>query len=156
MHGLRALLRRYPTTLSALLTLPLDLYPRASALTRSIELCVDGVLELSPFPHRLSACAPVSVSASDSSSGGGVDKRGEEEPQGLVRVHKLPILEERGGGRGGGGAGGDDMAFVVSRRRFDLRPYSLPPEEWDREAQQQQQQGGEGAKGMPDKKDIEF
>lgn len=65
-----------------------------------------------------------------------------ENPQGMVKVHKLPVLTEKGGG---GGGGGDDLAFSLSRRRFMFRKFSLPPVEGDQEAQR-----GEG------KVDIKF
>lgn len=55
-----------------------------------------------------------------------------ENPQGMVKVHKLPVLTEKGGG---GGGGGDDLAFSLSRRRFMFRKFSLPPVEGDQEAQ---------------------
>ena len=61
----------------------------------------------------------------------------EEQPQGLVKIHKLPVFHERGGGgRGGTGGGvGDDLAFLVSRRKFVIKPFNLPPVEGDTEAQ---------------------
>ena len=62
----------------------------------------------------------------------------------MVRVHRLPVFHERGGG--GGGGVGEDLAFTVSRRRFVIRPFSLPPVEGDREAQKAEGEG-EGGKG---------
>ncbi|KAK4985829.1 hypothetical protein LTR28_002087, partial [Elasticomyces elasticus] len=91
-----------------------------------------------PFPHLVSA-GP----AAAAEGGGG----GDSEPQGLLRVHKLPVNSERGGA-----AGGEDLAFMVSRRRFAIRPFSLPPVEGDREAQR-----GDGESGaMPSQKSMEF
>ena len=70
----------------------------------------------------------------------------EEQPQGMVKVHKLPISTERGeGGAGAGNSMGEDLAFTVSRRRFVIKPFSLPPVEGDVEAQQ-----------ASAKKDVEF
>ena len=62
----------------------------------------------------------------------------EEKPQGMVKVHKLPIRSEKGGG----GGGGDDLAFSLSQKRFVIRPYSLPPIEGDTEAQKGEAEGG--------------
>lgn len=57
-----------------------------------------------------------------------------------------------------GGMGmGNDLAFVVSRRRFEMRAYSLPPEVGDSEVQRGgggEVEGGQGR--LPEKKDIEF
>ncbi|KAF2838880.1 PAXNEB-domain-containing protein [Patellaria atrata CBS 101060] len=134
LHSLRALLRLHPN-LTIVLSVPLSLYPRSSALVRWIELLVDGVLELSPFPY------------SHTASGGPKD---EEQPQGLLRVWKLPVWEERGGGGWAGGwAGGGDWAFVVGRKRFEIKAWSLPPVEGDTEAQEAAGgAGGSGGKGL--------
>ena len=137
LHSLRSLLRQHPNTLTAILTLPLTLYPRSTGLTRWIELLSDGVLELSPFPH--------SIDAGPSTTTSGAATAQEEKPQGLVRVHRLPVAWEKGQG-----GGGDDLAFTVSRRKFVIKPFSLPPVEGDTEAQK-----GEGD-GKPTKVDIEF
>ena len=65
----------------------------------------------------------------------------------MVKVHKLPVVTERGSGSG---MGGDDLSFSLSRRRFVVRPFHLPPVLGDLEGQS----GHEG--GMPKKGDIEF
>ena len=104
-----------------------------------MELLSDGVLELTPFPHAVDAGPPLAAS--------GAATAAEEKPQGMVKIHRLPVFHERGGG----GAGvGDDLAFTVSRRRFVIKPFSLPPVEGDTEAQR-----GEG-EGKPTKVDIDF
>ena len=104
-----------------MLTLPLSLHPRSTGLVRWIEHICDGVLELAPFPHRVEVEPP----------SGKAGKGESENPQGMVKVHKLPVLTEKGGG----GGGGDDLAFSLSRRRFMVRKFSLPPVEGDQEAQ---------------------
>ena len=58
-------------------------------------------------------------------------------------MHKVPVVTEKGGG----GGGGDDWAFSLSRRRFVVRMFSLPPVDGDVEAQK-----GEGS----GKGDMEF
>jgi len=141
-HRLRSLLRQYSNQLVIFITLPLSLYPRNTGLIRWLEHLLDGVLELTPFPH--------SSSTSDIARSGATTKE-EEKPQGLVKVHKLPIFHERGGGGGGRYSLGEDLAFTVSRRRFEIRPFSLPPAEGDNEAQEQRQGDAAGAA-----KDIEF
>lgn len=107
-----------------------------------MEHLVDGVLELTPFPH--------SASGSDLDRSGASTKE-EDKPQGLVKVHKLPIFHERGGGGGGRYGLGEDLAFMVSRKKFEIRPFSLPPAEGDTDAQSQ---GDGNAAG--DAKSIDF
>jgi len=65
----------------------------------------------------------------------------DEKPQGLLKVWRVPVQSEKG--MGTAGVGGEDMAFWVSRRRFVVRPFSLPPVEGDVEAQE----GGGGGVG---------
>ena len=146
LHALRALLRQRPSTLTAMITLPLSLYPRSTGLTRWIELLSDGVLELAPFPSAAIATKATPANASTVQ---------EEPPQGMLRIHRLPIFHEKGGGGGEASGFGDDLAFTLSRRRgLVIRPYSLPPVEGDAEAQQK---GGiEHEHGKATKVDIEF
>jgi elongator complex protein 4 len=133
LHSLRALLRAHPARLTAMLTLPLSLHPRTTGLVCWIEHLCDGVLELAPFPHSIDVEPPRSGKT-------------EEKPQGMVKVHRLPVLSEKGGG----GGGGDDLAFSLSRKRFVIKPYSLPPVEGDHEAQRGESEGGKM------KVDLEF
>lgn len=70
----------------------------------------------------------------------------EESPQGMVKMHRLPVFSEKGGG----GTLGDDLVFIVSRRKFVIKPFNLPPVEGDSEAQR-----GEG-EGKPTAVDIDF
>lgn len=102
-----------------------------------MELLSDGVIELSPFPHSDQAAPPTASGAATAQ---------EEKPQGLVKVHRLPVFSEKGGGP----LSGDDLAFTVSRRKFVIKPFNLPPVEGDTEAQH-----GEGG-GKPTKVDIDF
>ena len=107
-----------------------------------MELLSDGVIELAAFPHSndldMAVSKPVSAEAGNN----------EEPPQGLLKVHRLPIFHERGGGST---AVGEDWAFTLNRRKFTIKPYSLPPIEGDTEAQQI------GPVGQQRKKsDIEF
>lgn len=129
-------------------TLPLTLHPRSSALTRWAETLSDGVLELTPFPHLMDSAHPAhwtTTSTAASGSGGGK----EEQPQGMVKVHKLPLISERGeGGAGAGNSIGEDLAFTLSRRKFLIAPFSLPPMEGDQDAQE--------AAGKVTAKDVEF
>ena len=112
-----------------MINLPIELYPRSSALVRWIELLSDGVLEVSPFLYQNDAAATAATSAAATAK--------EEPPQGLIKIHRLPVLQERGGG-GGSGAGsgiggggrfslGEDLAFVASRKTFTIKPFHLPP-----------------------------
>ena len=142
LHSLRALLRQHPTKLTAMITLPLTLYPRSTGLVRWMELLSDGVLELAPFPHA----TDLGPSTTSTRAGGAQ----EDAPQGMFKVHRLPIFHEKGGGGTGSGTVGEDFAFTVSRRKFGIKPFSLPPVEGDTEAQR-----GE-AEGKPTKVDIAF
>jgi len=90
-----------------------------------MELLSDGVVELSPFPHSYRPDAPSTTSGTATSQ--------DEPPQGLLKFHRLPILHERGVGTT---AVGEDWAFTLSRRKFAIKPFSLPPVEGDTEAQQ--------------------
>lgn len=111
-----------------MITLPLTLHARTSALTRWAETLSDGVLELTPFPHLMDASHPSHYATTTSAK--------EEQPQGMVKVHKLPLITERGeGGAGVGNSIGEDLAFTLSRRKFLIAPFSLPPMEGDQDAQ---------------------
>lgn len=134
IQSLRALLRRFSARLTILITFPLSLHPRSAGLTRWIELLSDGVIELTPFPHGHRLAAP------DSNTAKGKE---DENPQGLLKVWKVPVQSEKGQGVG---KAGEDMAFWVSRRRFMIKAFSLPPVEGDERAQEEG--GGGGAKGM--------
>ncbi|PMD16570.1 PAXNEB-domain-containing protein [Hyaloscypha hepaticicola] len=144
LHALRALLRKYSAQVTAMITLPLTLYPRSTGLTRWMELLSDGVLELAPFPS----------SAIATKSTPGASTIQEEPPQGMLKIHRLPIFHEKGGGGGEASGFGDDLAFTLSRRKgVVIKPFSLPPVEGDSEAQQ----GGlEHDHGKATKVDIEF
>ncbi|KAL8694849.1 MAG: hypothetical protein Q9218_000609 [Villophora microphyllina] len=123
LHSLRAILRQHSTQILAMVSLPLMLYPRSAGLTRWMELLSDGVIELSPFPHSIDTGPPTTTAGATTAQ--------EEKPQGMVKVHRLPVFSEKGGG----GMSGDDLAFLVSRRKFVIKPFSLPPVEGDTEAQ---------------------
>ncbi|KAJ5939295.1 hypothetical protein N7466_002429 [Penicillium verhagenii] len=138
MHSLKALMSAHATRITAMITLPLSLFPRSSGLIRWIELLSDGVIELCPFPHSADALA---------SSGAATAQ--EEPPQGMLKTHRIPVLHERGGGSDQNV--GQDWAFNLSRRRFEIKPFSLPPAEGDQEAQAAPASGG-----MPKKSDLEF
>ncbi|EKG13503.1 Elongator complex protein 4 [Macrophomina phaseolina MS6] len=147
LHALRALLRKYPNRLTAMLSLPLELYPRSSGLVRWAELLSDGVLELQPFPHLMDTYGDLASSGAATAT--------EERPQGMLRVHRLPVFHERGGGGGGVAGVGDDLAFTLSRRKFVIKPFSLPPVEGDTEAQGALGTEGGGG-GKQTKVDIDF
>lgn len=144
LHGLRALLRKYSTRLTAMITLPLTLYPRSSGVVRWMEVLSDGVFELSPFPYsHLQSLATSAGTTKD-----------EERPQGMFAVHKLPVFHERGGGGSTEGLG-EELAFTLSRRKFVIAKFSLPPLEGDTEAQEAAVREANG-NAMPRKEDLEF
>ena len=92
-----------------------------------MELLSDGVIELVPFPHTMDSGPSLTTS--------GAATVEEEKPQGMIKIHRLPIFHEHGGGGSGGVGVGDDLAFTVSRRKFVIKPFSLPPVEGDTEVQ---------------------
>jgi len=139
LHGLRALFSMFPDRLVAIMSFPLSLYPRSSGLVRWVELLNDGILELAPFPH--SAEGDVSVQRGPSGAA-------EEPPQGLLQVHRLPMLHERGSGIG---TSENDWTFTLNRRKFTIKPFNLPPLEGDTNAQQAAGSEKEAIKG-----DVEF
>jgi elongator complex protein 4 len=145
LHGLRALLRQYSARLTAFITLPLSLYPRSAGLVRWMENLADGVFELSPFPYSHAQALAQSAGTT----------KDEERPQGMFAVHKLPVFHEKGGG-GGAEDLGEDMAFTLSRRKFVVAKFSLPPLEGDTEAQEQAVREAAGGSAMPKKADLEF
>ncbi|KAL9078430.1 MAG: hypothetical protein Q9157_002658 [Trypethelium eluteriae] len=106
LHSLRSILRVHSSRLATMLSIPLDLHPRTSSLTRWMEHLCDGVITLLPFPHDVSLAA---------SSGAATQK--EEKPQGLVKVLKVPVQTERGMGGMFGGEGGEDLAFTRETRK---------------------------------------
>ncbi|KAI0470376.1 PAXNEB protein-domain-containing protein [Xylaria cf. heliscus] len=120
LHALRALLRQYPKALTAILTLPLSLYPRTTGLTRWMELLCDGVLEFIPLQSTTIHKPP------PSSKGDGKD---DEKVQGLVKVHSLPVFHEKGGGSH---SALDDQSFSLSRSKgLIIKPFYLPPADTD-------------------------
>lgn len=117
---------------------------------------MDGVLELAPFPYS------VQMESASPAAGGGGEK--EEKAQGMLKVHRLPVRTEKGAGvagGGGGGGGGEDLAFVLSRRRFVIRPFWLPPVEGEQQDEgvepgEAASTGGGGTSKKKKKADIEF
>ena len=95
------------------------------------------------------------MDASNALAESGGARANEDQPQGMLKLHKLPVTTERGGGGAGSGVG-DDLAFTLSRRKFVIRPFSLPPMEGDTEAQKGGEASGHGALGKATKVDIEF
>ncbi|CAJ2501881.1 Uu.00g047340.m01.CDS01 [Anthostomella pinea] len=133
LHALRALLRQYPKQLTVILTLPLSLYPRTTGFTRWMELLCDGVLEFIPLQSS-SIHAPPPSAKSDSKS--------EEQIQGLIKVHSLPVYHEKGGGSH---SSHDDQSFSLSRSKgLIIKPFYLPPAD-DGEPEQKKQGDSEKA-----------
>jgi len=112
IHGLRALLRRYPTQLTAIVTMPITLFARSTGLTRWFEVLFDGVFELVPLQHQSQMA---------------LEPGKEDKSQGLLRVHSLPIFHEKGGGLEGSWVR-EDLSFKLSASSgLVITPYSLPP-----------------------------
>jgi elongator complex protein 4 len=123
VQSLQAVLQRYKNRVVAMLTLPLTLFPRENALVKWTEILSDGIVELTPFPH--------SVAVPESS---GIGDSQEEQPHGMIKMHRLPAYHENGGTAGIGLE--DDYVFTLTRKKFLIKRYSLPPLEGDTAAQQ--------------------
>ncbi|KAH8172628.1 PAXNEB protein [Sarocladium implicatum] len=112
LHSLRALLRSFPTQLTAMISMPVSLYPRSTGLTRWAELLCDGVLELIPLEHKLQLSR---------------DPSKEDKAQGMLRAHSLPVFHEKGGGLEGSW-NKEDLSFKLSSSSgLVITPFSLPP-----------------------------
>lgn len=83
-----------------------------------MELLSDGVLELTPFPHSITQAQGPAIGATTAQ---------EDQPQGMLHLHRLPVFHERGGDGGKSSKVGEDLAFTLTRKRFVVRPFSLPP-----------------------------
>lgn len=100
------------------MTLPVSLFPRTSGLTRWIELLSDGVLEMIPLPPKLGAAPSPSSSTS----------KVQDQSQGILRVHSLPIFHEKGGGGAENNHFREDLSFHMSSTKgLVIQPYVLPP-----------------------------
>jgi elongator complex protein 4 len=123
LHALRALLRKYPDQLTALITFPISLYPRFTGLTHWVEVLSDGVLEIAPFQSQ----SQVESAANQSFLAMGL----EETPQGMIKLHRLPNFHERSGGSIEPRRF-DDLVFHLSRRQgLVIKQFSLPPVDGD-------------------------
>lgn len=118
LHGLRSLLRQYPGQVTALLTLNVTLFPRHNGAMRWIELLSDGVLEMIPLPPKLGGASMPSGNTSKT----------QDQSQGILRVHSLPILHEKGGGGTENNHFREDLSFHLSSSKgLVIQPYVLPP-----------------------------
>jgi elongator complex protein 4 len=123
------------------------LYPRGTGLIRWAEILSDGVIELTPFPTHTSSPA---------SMGSSLVTGQDEMPQGILKVHRLPVLHEKGGGGSESNSFSDDLAFTLSRRKgLLIKPFSLPPIDGDVDMQHAGA-GTEGGAGGASRLDIEF
>lgn len=103
------------------------------------------MIELAPFPTQLNS-APIASSSSVTGQ--------EETPQGILKVHRLPVLHEKGCGGGESSGFGDDLAFTLSRRKgLVIKPFSLPPVDGDTDAHYAEIEGNSGRAA---KLNIEF
>jgi elongator complex protein 4 len=112
LQGLRSLLRQFSGQLTAVVTLPASLYPRTTGLTRWMELLFDGVLAMIPLQQQDNVPT---------------ETKPQEPVQGLLKIHSLPIHNERGGGSETGRSR-EDLTFRLGvSSGLVIRPFSLPP-----------------------------
>jgi elongator complex protein 4 len=139
LHGLRAILRQYPTQLTAIITLPISLFPRSAGLVRWMELLCDGVIELIPLPANPAAPPPPKSSSNS--------EKQDQAPQGLLKVHTLPVYHEKGGGGAATSLFRETLAFSLSASRgLTIKEFSLPPVEGEEEAEKPAE--GKGKEGI--------
>lgn len=114
VHSLRAMLRRYPQNLVMMASISLDLFARDTHLTYTLELLVDGVIQLQPFNQEMSEM---------------IEKAYKNEPHkiqhGLVHIHKLPVLSERGLMMVHDG----EYAFRNGKKKFQIEEWGIPVED---------------------------
>jgi len=84
----------------------------------------------------------------------------EDIPMGLVRVWKVPD-RRFGMSDAGGGASGENLAFTVTRRRFGIGLFTLPPAEEEGEGEREVNKGALGSEESDGKQrkvkmDIDF
>lgn len=114
-----------------------------------MEILSDGVLELAPFPSHANLALATSTSGSATAQ--------EEPPQGLLKVHRIPIFHEKGGGGEELSGHGDDLAFTLSRRKgLVIKPFSLPPLDEDSDAERKGNEHAGHSHGKSTRVDIEF
>lgn len=114
LHSIRAVLAKNPHNLSLILSLPLDLYPRYTSLTLTLEIICDSVIHLQPFNQEMSAL---------------IEKAYKNEPakiqQGLVNIVKLPVLSDKGMMMIYEG----EYAFKNGRKKFEIEEWGIPVED---------------------------
>lgn len=115
MYALVRLARTYSNNVAILISISLELYPRESSLMKWIEILVDGLLHIDPFPEKMDTLA--TEAPSDSSSN--------KPYQGLVNVYKLPMFSERGQMVVRKG----ELAFRVGRKSFEIEEWGIPIED---------------------------
>lgn len=103
------------------------------------------MIELSPFLTHVNS-PPLKSSGSITGQ--------DQTQQGMLKVHRLPILHEKGGGSSESSGFGDDLAFTLSRRKgLVIEPFSLPPVDGDTDAQRAPMDSNGG---RASRLDIEF
>ena len=157
LHRLKTLTSSPTLRATAMISLSLDLFPRSTGLVRWMEILCGGTIELTPFPHSSgsTSSAPSATRKHDDNGPKVNEANDDEEPQGLLHVHKLPAFHDLY--LGSSEALETTWTFALSRRRFIVKPYSLPPVGGDEEAQLAGGIGGaEIGKKATEKADIEF
>ncbi|OBA20636.1 PAXNEB-domain-containing protein [Metschnikowia bicuspidata var. bicuspidata NRRL YB-4993] len=110
VHLLRGLLAAEPAAV-LMMTLALDLYPRAGLVAHMVETLVDGVVHLQPFNPDMAAL---------------IERAYKNEPakiqHGLVHVVKVPWLSARGMMMEAAG----EYAFKNGRKKFEIDDWGIP------------------------------
>lgn len=118
VHSLRSVLRKYDNNVVLVASIPLDLYPRDSSVTSTIEALFDAVIHLQPFNQEMMQL---------------IEKAYKNEPakiqQGLINIIKLPVLSERGLMMVHDG----EYAFKNGRKKFEIEEWGIPVEDDSRD-----------------------
>ncbi|OBR08934.1 Paxneb protein [Colletotrichum higginsianum IMI 349063] len=129
LHKLRALLRQHCGRLTAIISLSTSLFPRSTGFTRWMELLCDGTFEMLPLPRKVHMQP---------------NTKSEDVVQGMLKVHSLPVYNERGGGLEGHSSR-ENLSFRLSSSSgLIFKPFVLPPllgEEEDKGAKDERKRG---------------
>lgn len=113
IHTLRAMTRKHPKIV-VMVTLALDLYPRDTALVKTMEQLMDSVCHLEPFNQDMVKF---------------LEKAYHNQPtkvqHGLLHVYKLAHMSERGQMLVTKG----EYAFKNGRKRFEVEEWGIPVED---------------------------
>lgn len=118
IHSLKSILSKFNENVVLISSLQLDLFPRFTNLTGTLENLFDSVIHLQPFNQEMSKL---------------IEKAYKNEPSkiqhGLVNIIKLPILSDRGLMCIYNG----EYAFKNGRKKFEIEDWGIPVDDDSKE-----------------------